>query len=128
MQPNKVVIRLQDGTVAKGQTNDFFPNKPIFHLTTFEGKIEEFKTEELKAVFFVKDCNGDTSYEYSYRDTIAGGGRKIKVDFADGEEMIGYTQGYSPDRPGFFLIPADLKGNNEKVFIVKSATRKIEFL
>jgi hypothetical protein len=50
------------------------------------------------------------------------------VDFADGEEMIGYTQGYSPDRPGFFLIPADLKGNNEKVFVVKSATRKIQFL
>lgn len=66
MQPNKVVIRLKDGTIAKGQTNDFFPNRPTFHLTTFEDKIEEFKTEELKAVFFVKDCNGDTSYEYSY--------------------------------------------------------------
>ena len=128
MQPNKVVIQLKDGTIAKGQTNDFFPNKPLFHLTTLDGEIEEFKTEELKAIFFVKDCNGDKSHEYSYTDTVAGGGRKIKVDFADGEQMIGYTQGYSPDRVGFFLIPADLKGNNEKVFVVKSATKKIQFL
>jgi hypothetical protein len=128
MQANKVVLKLKDGTVAKGQTNDFFPNKPLFHLTTLEGNIEEFKTEALKAVFFVKDCDGDKSYDYSYTDAIAGGGRKIKVDFADGEEMIGYTQGYSPDRLGFFLIPADLKGNNEKVFVVKSATKKIQFL
>ncbi|MFC1896735.1 DUF6982 domain-containing protein [Thermodesulfobacteriota bacterium] len=128
MQPNKVVIRFKDGTVAKGQTNDLFPNKPIFHLTTLDGKIEEFNTEELKALFFVKDPDGDKSYEYSYGDTIAGGGRKIKVDFADGEEMIGYTQGYSATRPGFFLIPADAKGNNERVFVVNSATRKVEFL
>ncbi|MBW2172082.1 MAG: hypothetical protein JRF69_08895 [Deltaproteobacteria bacterium] len=128
MQPNKVVIRLKDGTVARGQTNDFFPNKARFHLTTLEGNVEEFDIEELKAVFFVKDCQGDESYEYRYSDEIPGGGRKIKVDFADGEEMIGYTQGYSPDRPGFFLIPADSKGNNEKVFVVKSATKKIQFL
>ncbi len=128
MQPNKVVIQSKDGTIAKGQTSDFFPKKPLFHLTTLEGNIEEFQTEELKAVFFVKDVDGNTSHEYSYNDAIAGGGRKIKVDFADGEEMIGFTQGYSPDRPGFFLIPADLEGNNEKVFVVKSATTKIEFL
>ncbi len=128
MNPNKVVIQLKDGTVVKGQTNDFFPNKPRFHLTTLEGTVEEFATEGLKAVFFVKDTDGDKSYNYSYSDTITGGGRRIKVEFVDGEEMIGYTQGYSPERPGFFLIPADLKGNNEKVFVVKSATKKVQFL
>lgn len=128
MQPNKVVIQLKDGTIAKGQTNDFFPNKPLFHVTTLEGNIEEFDTEGLKAVFFVKDPDGDKSYEYSYDDVVTGGGRKIKVDFADGEEMIGYTQGYSPDRPGFFVIPADLGGNNERIYVVKSATTKIQFL
>jgi hypothetical protein len=128
VQPNKIVIKLKEGTIVKGQTSDFFPNKPLFHATTLEGHVGAFKTEDLKAVFFVKDCNGDKSYEYSYDDMIAGGGRIIKVDFADGEEMIDYTQGYSPDRPGFFVIPADFKGNNEKVFVVKSATENIQFL
>ena len=128
MKPNKVVIQSKNGTITKGQTSDFFPNKAKFHLTTLGGNIEEIKTEELKAVFFVKDCDGDKSYEYSYDDTITGGGRKIKINFADGEEIIGYTQGYSPNRPGFFIIPADLKGNNEKIFVIKSATKKVQFL
>ena len=128
MQPNKVVIQSKNGAISKGQTSDFFPNKELFHLTTLEGKVVEFKTEELKAVFFVKDCDGDKSYEYSYDDVITGGGRKIKVDFTDGEEIIGYTQGYSPNRPGFFIIPADLKGNNEKIFVIKSATKKVQFI
>ena len=128
MAPNKVVIKFKDNTIMKGKTNDLFPNKNQFHLEDPEGKIFEINMEDLKAVFFVKDYKGDKSYEYSYDDIITGGGRKIKVDFADGEEMIGYTQGYSPDRAGFFIIPADLKGNNERVFVVKSATRKIQFL
>ena len=128
MQPNKVVIQSKDGTITKGQTSDFFPNKALFHLTTLEGKVEEFKTDELKAIFFVKDCDGDKTYVYSYEDAITGGGRKIKVVFADGEEIIGYTQGYSPDRTGFFIIPADLKGNNDKIFVIKSATKKVQFL
>jgi len=128
MQPNKVVIQSKDGTITKGQTSDFFPNKAQFHLTTLEGNVEQFKTDDLKAIFFVRDCDGDKTHVYSYKDSITGGGRKIKVDFTDGEEIIGYTQGYSPNRPGFFLIPADLKGNNEKIFVIKSATKKVQFL
>jgi hypothetical protein len=64
MEPIKVVVRLKDGTVVKGKTNDFFPNKPQFHLTTGEGFIDEYQVEELKALFFVKDYDGDESYSY----------------------------------------------------------------
>jgi hypothetical protein len=50
------------------------------------------------------------------------------VNFSDGEIVIGYTLGYSPERQGFYMTPADLQGNNERIFVVKSATAKIEFL
>jgi len=128
MEPSKVVVRLKDGTTVKGKTNDFFANKPQFHLTTAEGFIDEYQMEELKALFFVKDYDGDESYSYSYSDAIIGGGRKVRVTFIDGEEMVGYTQGYSPNRSGFFITPADLGGNNEKVFVVVSATTEVQFL
>jgi hypothetical protein len=39
---------------------------------------------------------------------------------------VGYTTGYSPDRTGFYMVPADLKGNNERIFVVASATEAIE--
>ena len=83
METGKVIVRLKDGTVIKGKTNDFFPNKPRFHLSTEDGDMDEYDVEELKAVFFVKDYEGDPSHQYDYSDTVPGGGRKIRVVFAD---------------------------------------------
>ena len=37
---NKVVVHFLSGTVMKGTTGDFFPNKTQFHLTDVEGKTE----------------------------------------------------------------------------------------
>jgi hypothetical protein len=128
MEPNKVVLKFKNNTVAKGKTNDFFPNKNQFHLEEMNGEIVEISIEDLKAVFFVKDFKGNKDYEDNYNDEIAAGGRKMKVRFFDGETVVGYTLGYSPDRQGFYLTPADLQGNNERIFVVKSATEEIKFL
>ena len=128
MQPNKVVVKFKDETVSKGKTSDFFPNKNQFHLEEMNGNIVEISIEDLKAVFFVKDFKGNKNYMDKYSDEIAAGGRKISVHFFDGEIVVGYTLAYSPDREGFFMAPADLQGNNERIFVVKSATKKIELL
>ena len=128
LEPNKVVVKFKDNTLAKGKTSDFFPNKTQFHLENLNGEIVEISIEDLKALFFVKDFKGDKNHKKNYIDEIAAGGRKIRVRFLDGETVIGYTLGYSPDRQGFYITPADLKGNNERIFVVKSATEKTEFL
>ena len=59
MQKNKVIARFKDGTLIKGNTSDFFPNKARFHITCMDGKIEKVSLEDLKAVFFVKDFEGN---------------------------------------------------------------------
>jgi len=128
MQQNKVVMHLKNGSVRKGVTNDFLPNKPRFHFTGTDGSIEPVDIDTLKALFFVKDIEGNKDYKESYNDIIQGGGRKIRVEFADGEVIIGYVLGYSPDRPGFIMSPADCNGNNNRIFVVKSATRNVEFM
>ena len=128
MEPNKVVVKFKDNTLAKGKTSDFFPNKKQFHLENLNGEIVEISIEDLKALFFVKDFKGNKNHKKKYIDEIAAGGRKIRIRFLDGETVIGYTLGYSPDRQGFYMTPADLKGNNERIFVVKSATDKVEFL
>ncbi|UCF86918.1 MAG: hypothetical protein JSV71_05415 [Nitrospiraceae bacterium] len=124
---NKVVLQFKDKTIKKGSTGDFLPNKKNFHLELPKGEIVEITMEDLKAVFFVKDHLGDSEYKEQYTENIPGGGRKIKVQFSDGEILIGYSQGYAPNRPGFFLTPADTKGNNERIFVLKSATESVEF-
>ena len=128
MQANKVVARFKDGSILKGKTSDFFPNKETCHLETLNGEIKEITMEQLKAFFFVKDFEGDKTHQKSYNDEIAGAGRKIMVKFSDGEQVVGYTLGYSPGRQGFIMTPADLKSNNERIFVVTSASEKIEFL
>jgi len=91
-------------------------------------KAVEIQMEELKAAFFVKDFKGNKDHKDMYNDVITGSGKKVKVEFSDGEVITGYTQGYSPERHGFFVTPADVQSNNERIFVIISATRNITFL
>jgi hypothetical protein len=128
MMTNRVVVKFKDNSIVKGQTNNFLPNKTFFHLQQVGGGQIEVHIEDLKAIFFVKNYDGAKDHKKAYNDKVPGGGRKIQVKFLDGETIVGYTTGYSPDRPGFYIVPADLKGNNERIFIVKTATEKVEML
>lgn len=128
MIENKIVIKYKNGTLLKGKTNDFFPNKKEFHLNTISGENNIVSVEDLKAIFFVKSFEGNKDREDNYNDKVAGGGKKVKVSFVDGETILGFTLGYSPDRQGFYLNPADLDNNNERIFVVSSATQDISFL
>jgi len=128
MMINKVVVKFKDNSIVKGQTNNFLPNKTFFHLQQIGGGQIEVHIEDLKAIFFVKNYDGVKDHKKAYNDNVPGGGRKIQVKFLDGETIVGYTTGYSPDRPGFYIVPADIKGNNERIFVVKTATEKVEML
>jgi hypothetical protein len=133
MIQNKIVVQRLDGSVMKGITRDFMPNKDIFHLVPTDAP-PDFKpiavvVKELKAVFFVKDFTGNRLYQDRKEfDTIKVLGRKIKVVFQDGEILIGTTQGYQPGRPGFFIIPADPESNNDRCYVISSATREVSFI
>lgn len=131
---NQVVARFADGRILKGVTADFFPNKAVFHLSVTDApsgsEPVEILTQELKALFFVKDLAGDPEYverkEFDPKRPVAG--RRIRVVFKDGEELLGTTTGYQPGRPGFFLVPADDGSNNERCFVVVAATEEVGFI
>lgn len=131
---NRVVARYQDGRVLKGVTNDFLPAKDRLHVVPLESppgsKPVEVLIADLKALFFVKDFAGNPQHKESgeFDAARAAGGRKIRVVFKDGETLVGTTQGYQPGRPGFFLVPADSKSNNDRCFVVSVATREVAFL
>ena len=124
----QVVVHFTDGRILKGHATDFFPNKEIFHLNeTGSGKTSEIKISELKGVFFVKTFSGNPAHHERKDLERPGMGKRIQVKFKDGEMLIGYTSGYSPDRAGFFVFPADPESNNEKVFVVMAATESVSF-
>jgi hypothetical protein len=132
---NKIVVRYRDGRVLKGQTADFLPTRPAFHVVPADQTGEDTVVvrvllEELKAAFFVRDFTGNAAYDETkaFAPAQKPQGRKMRVEFVDGEVLVGTTMGYQPDRPGFFLVPADPQSNNERCFVVSSAVRKVEFL
>jgi hypothetical protein len=126
-----VVVRFLDGRVLKGTTNDFAPQKALFHLLSNDGPADRalaVPIGALKAVFFVRTFEGNPKYVED-RDLAQakGQGRKILVTFADGETLGGFTTGYSKDKPGFFVIPVDPKSNNSRVFVVNSSVKKVRW-
>ncbi len=125
---NKVVVHFTDGNILKGRTRDFLPKKADFHVESLEHETSLVHVADLKAIFFVRDHTGTKERVRTSDDEVAGGGRKIRVAFGDGEELVGFTASYQPDRPGFFLVPADLKGNNERVFVVTAACKQVEYV
>jgi hypothetical protein len=126
---NTVVVHFPGGTLLKGVTNNFFPNKERFHLTDKDtGEVREVPFAGLKAVFFVKGFEGDPAYRERTDVERTGFGKKIQVDFNDGETLIGYSQGFTPGRLGFFVFPADPQSNNDRIFVLSAATKAVRFL
>ena len=131
---NRVVVHLQNGKILKGQTHDFLPMKDRFHLVPDEGdsrqKPLEILMNEMKALFFVKDLEGDSGRvdKNEFDPSKPEPGRKVRVLFKDGEVMTGTTQAYQPGRPGLFMVPADKESNNERCYVVIAATQEVKLL
>ena len=124
---SRVVARFRDGRIMKGTTTNFSPTRGLFHLTGAQGKTVEISLGELKAVFFVKTFEGNPGYtEKRQFDLARMYGRKVCCTFPDGEVLTGYTQGFAPDRQGFFVIPSDPQSNNERVFVVNGPDVRVE--
>jgi hypothetical protein len=129
-ETNRVVVRFLDGRVLKGTTEDFFPNRPSFHLRPIGAAgVQDIRCKDLKAVFFVKDFEGNAERKdiqgFDQAPPDASRGKKIAVRFKDGELICGFTLAYTPDRAGFFMLPADPGSNNMRIYVLMHAAREV---
>lgn len=131
---NKVVARFRDGRMLKGSTSDFVTAKEFFHVAQADApkgtRPVLVQVKDLKAIFFVKDFTGRPEHQPTneFDSSRTPPGRKIKVVFADGEVIVGTTQGYQPGRPGFFMVPADSEANIERCYVVTASTSNVTLL
>ncbi len=130
----KIVVHFLDGQIIKGHTFDFFHTRPVFHLKPAIGGPSaspvEVQIADLKAVFFVKDFEGNPSYNerkvFTAEDKAYG--KKIGITFKDGEQLVGTCNAYNLASMGFFFFPIDPQSNNVRVFAVSSAIEKVDEL
>jgi hypothetical protein len=134
MEPNKVVVRYVNGTVAKGFIQNFSPKKDFFYLTPADNSSSPpiyVSVKRLKAVFVVRDFHGNPQFQERnfYMEGENPSGLKLEVIFTDGEVMVGSSMlSYDPKRPGNFIIPADPESNNIRVYVVSSAVKSVRQL
>jgi hypothetical protein len=128
-EQNLVVARYASGQVVKGYTQDFHPDHPVFHVLPKGGSGPvSVKLSELKAVFFVRDLIGNRlrnkNRKFPAVDQGPQQGKRVAVLFKDGELLVGHALTFSPEKPGFFVIPSDPAGNNLRVYVPRSAIQQ----
>jgi len=130
-KPNKVVLACLDGRRLKGYVSNFSPMRDRCRLFPAENSPHDAGTDvelkSLKAIFFVRDFAGNREHHDAYDLTIRSHGRKIEVTFQDGEKIAGTTEGYNPQKLGFFLFPSDAESNNVRAFIINSSLQEVKF-
>lgn len=138
---SKLVAHFKDGRVSKGFSRDFNPALESFHLVRREGQVaasHEIRIEDLKALFHVKTwgrkdrhrTQETSGFPRTKRPGRAAAPPRIKtvLEFSDGEKIFAYSLDYDPNRPGFYVVPADPSDNNRTIFVVSSSLVNIQFV
>jgi hypothetical protein len=106
---HRVVIHLLDGQVRRGSVRDLDVAAGIVPLESASG-VENIPVDRLKAIFFMRAPGSGKPSAI---------GQKIRLTFQDGRQVVGFSTDYQTGDPGFFLIPADLKTNTERIFVYR---------
>jgi hypothetical protein len=129
---SKAVVAFLDGRRLKGYIYNFSAQKDRFRLfleqDTLQREGADVQVKELKAIFFAKDFVGNKEYTESQILTSQNGCRKAEVTFQDGEKLVGTTDACNPQKIGFFLVPADPRSNNLRVFVITKNASQIRWI
>jgi hypothetical protein len=102
----RMVIRLSDGSLAKGFSHDFVPGKRRFHLQTVRpdgslGELRALEINDVDAIFYVRDFAFDRNHRYTPEDTPrepiqppAAGARRLRVQCVCVEVLEGFSYAY----------------------------------
>ncbi len=128
---HKVVVRTRDGQVIPGFASQD-RMRDTLKIITQQGKEQTFHTEKLKAVFFVKDFQGNPEYDeikFLNKQSVSSM-VWVRVEFFDGEILEGKIPNNMEliSSPGFYLSPSDRDTNNKRVYVVKSSLKDFTFL
>lgn len=135
MLSNPVVVHFKDGSITKGYLKKFAFYRDEFTLIELD-KRNKIKSKgeknigvaNIKAVFFVKDLEGNKDHQ-ERRDTAREGfGDCVEVTFNDGEQIVGYAKDHSAKQNGFILYPADSNSNNYIVGVFHSSIKNIRVM
>ena len=125
----KIVVHYLDKKLERGHARFFFHAQDRMEMIDIEGNTRQVDLSRVKAIFFVKDFEGDSTYgeRKEFRTDSPVFGDRIEITFVDDEMLLGRAMGYRVEEKGFYFKPADPRSNNEVIFVPISALKEVKF-
>jgi len=128
----RVVVRFSDGSSLKGYGDNFLPGETELLVQEVEtAAIHTVKLESVKAIYFVKEFMTDSQMSHRKPSSLlyqAIPGRKVRVEFADGEALDGVATLQAAPTHGFFLTPLNPNSNNLQIYVNQKALKSFRFI
>ncbi|HEX3436437.1 MAG TPA: hypothetical protein VHT24_06680 [Pseudacidobacterium sp.] len=131
----KVILRkLTRDWVAGYLPADGFTRQGNIELLELSGKVLSFPIQQVKWICFVRDFNSgevnnpERLLRKSFAGRPRGEGLWLRLQFQDGDALEGLVENNIGllDAEGFFLIPPDIRGNTQRLWIPRTTLTGLE--
>jgi len=113
---HRVVLHTLEGQVKRGMVKDLDLMDPVIRLAQPGRPPEAIAAERVKAIFFMQEP-GTTPFPAA--------GRRIRVGFADGRQIVGFSEDVDAGEQGFFLVPADTRTHTARIYVFRAGVHSI---
>jgi len=113
---HRVVLHTLEGQVRRGTVRDLDLLDPVIRLAQPGRPPEAIAAERVKAIFFMQEPG--TSPPPS-------SGRRIRVGFSDGRQIVGFSEDVDGAEVGFFLVPADTRTHTARIYVFRAGVQSI---
>jgi Family of unknown function (DUF6982) len=128
----KVVIHTRKHDIHRGFSKKEFIGDKV-RILDENGKESTYPLQDLKAVFFVKEFDGDPAYDevLFLRKEKPRPWLWVHIEFEDGEIIEGRIKNNEEiimDSNGFFIWFSDEFANSESVYVVKTSIKEFKIM
>lgn len=114
---HRIVLHTVEGQVLRGSLANADLADPELPLIQPNGAVARVPADQVKAIFFMLPAG---------EHPPAAAGTRVRVTFGDGRQVSGLSPDYSPDSPGFFVLPLDDRTHTARVWVYRDAVRQID--
>ncbi|MGZ6139373.1 MAG: DUF6982 domain-containing protein, partial [Myxococcaceae bacterium] len=113
---HRVVLHTLEGQVRRGTVKDLDLLDAVIRLAQPGRPPEAIASDRVKAIFFMQEPG---------TAALPSAGRRIRVGFADGRQIVGFSEDVDSGEQGFFLVPADTRTHTARIYVFRAGVQSI---
>jgi len=113
---HRVVLHTLEGQVRRGVVKNLDLLDPVIRLAQPGRAPEAIPAERVKAIFFMQDPGASP---------LPSSGKRVRVGFADGRQIVGFSEDVDTGEQGFFLVPADTRTHTARIYVFRAGVASI---